>query len=95
MTSFSPVEIQTVLPSTIETYKSWCAASPYTPDVQVLGDETTRLLWLGPRKGRHVVLFFHGKAQSCSLMKTHLANPTKEVDMSCRYPQDIWIGWLI
>ena len=60
MSRITPSQLQAILPSTIDTYKGWCAAEGLPPIVDVLRDGVSRLLWL--RKGSHkVVLFFHGK----------------------------------
>lgn len=61
MFNTQPKDLQTILPSTIETYKAWVSShnAAYTVDV-LAADNSTRLLWIGPRKAKNVVLFFHG-----------------------------------
>jgi len=52
--------IQTILPSTIDTYIHWAASAGDVPRVQILDGEKTHLLWLGPKGADKVILFFHG-----------------------------------
>lgn len=47
MTHIPADQIQTVLPSMIETYRAWVAPAEKSPLIQILPDGTTRLLWLG------------------------------------------------
>lgn len=69
MTHIPAVQIQTVLPSTVETYRAWVAPAEKSPLIQILPDGTTRLLWLGSREGAKVLLFFHGM---CPFLLFHL-----------------------
>lgn len=59
MTNLSPHQIQALLPSTIDTYRSWMTSAGKSPLVQVLSDGSTRLLWQ-KASGTKVLLFFHG-----------------------------------
>jgi hypothetical protein len=52
--------IQTILPSTIDTYLRWAASAGDVPRAQMLDDEKTHLLWLGPKGADKAILFFHG-----------------------------------
>lgn len=57
----APRDLQSLLPSTIETYNKWVASHNATHTVDILAaDNSTRLLWIGSRKAQSVILFFHG-----------------------------------
>lgn len=59
--SYIPAQyIQAILPSTIDTYLRWAASAGDVPRVQILDDDETHLLWLGPKGAEKVILFFHG-----------------------------------
>lgn len=61
MTNTSPDQLQTVLPSTLETYEAWVQSHRVSRAVDVLAaDNATRLLWIGPSVSKKVLLFFHG-----------------------------------
>jgi hypothetical protein len=61
MTSTPPRDLQVLVPSTIDTYNTWVSSHGAAHAVDVLAaDNSTRLLWIGPRKAKKVVLFFHG-----------------------------------
>lgn len=61
MANTPPRQLQAILPSTIETYSAWVSSHGANCAVDVLpADNSTRLLWMGPRKAKKVVLFFHG-----------------------------------
>jgi hypothetical protein len=54
-----PRDLQSILPSTIETYNTWTSSHNTAHTVDVLAaDNSTRLLWIGPKKAKNVVLFF-------------------------------------
>lgn len=59
MSHISPHQLQAILPSTIETYRTWCTEAGHPHVVDVLADGATRLFWLS-KGGEKVVLFFHG-----------------------------------
>lgn len=63
MSHLPPYQIQTVFPSTVETYRAWMASAGKTPRIHILPDGSTRLLWLGLGKCSRVLLFFHGTAR--------------------------------
>lgn len=61
MAKTPPDQLQAILPSTIDVYDAWVESHGANRAVDILpADNTTRLLWLGPRKSEKVVLFFHG-----------------------------------
>lgn len=60
MTHIPPRQIQTIFPSTVETYRAWMASAGETPRIQILPDGNTRLLWLGSGKCSRILLFLHG-----------------------------------
>lgn len=61
MVNTHPRDLQSILPSTIETYNAWVSSHNIAHTVDFLeADNSTRLLWIGPRKAKNVVLFFHG-----------------------------------
>lgn len=61
MANTHPRDLQTLLPSTVEIYNAWVSSHKAAHNVDVLaGDNSTRLLWIGPKKAKNVVLFFHG-----------------------------------
>lgn len=61
MDNTPPQELQAILPSTIDTYNTWVSCNGATRAVDILAaDNSTRLLWIGPRKAKNVILFFHG-----------------------------------
>ncbi|KAE8325984.1 alpha/beta-hydrolase [Aspergillus sergii] len=73
MDNTPPDELQAILPSTIDTYNAWVSSNGATHAVDVLAvDNSTRLLWIGPRKAKNVVLFFHGGGYVMPLSKGHL-----------------------
>lgn len=75
MSHITPSQLHAILPSTIETYRGWCAAEDCPPVVDVLEDGRSRILWM--RKGRRkVVLFFHGTDLLHSLL-THIARVSR------------------
>ncbi|KAJ5737861.1 catalytic protein [Penicillium malachiteum] len=59
MANIPPKQIHAVLPSTVDTYQKWTTAVGGLPDFELLSDGKTRLLWLGRRKAKNVLLFFH------------------------------------
>lgn len=61
MANTPPSQLQAVLPSTIDVYDAWVASHGASRAVEILPtDESTHLLWIGPKKSRKVILFFHG-----------------------------------
>ncbi|OJI97979.1 hypothetical protein ASPVEDRAFT_49853 [Aspergillus versicolor CBS 583.65] len=73
MAKTPPVQLQAILPSTIDVYDAWVESHGANRAVDILpADNTTRLLWLGPRKSEKVVLFFHGGGYVMPLSKGHL-----------------------
>ena len=61
MTNTPPRQLQAILPSTFDTYNAWMSSRNVRCVVDILdADESTRLLWIGPRTAKKVVLFFHG-----------------------------------
>lgn len=61
MVNTHPRDLQTLLPSTIEAYNAWVTSHNAAHTVDVLAaDNSTRLLWIGSRMAKNVVLFFHG-----------------------------------
>lgn len=77
MTHIPPHQIQTVLPSTVETYQAWVASAGKMPRIQILPDGSTRLLWLGLGKCSRVLLFLHGMSR---LFQDLLLFKTKKTD---------------
>lgn len=66
MANTPPDQLQAILPSTFDTYNAWVLRHEEIPRVDVLAvDNSTRLLWLGPKKASKVVLFFHGMICHC------------------------------
>ncbi|KAJ5338486.1 hypothetical protein N7452_005214 [Penicillium brevicompactum] len=73
MVNTHPRDLQSILPSTIETYNAWVSSHNIAHTVDFLeADDSTRLLWIGPRKAKYVVLFFHGGGYAMPLSKGHL-----------------------
>ncbi|KAL5363161.1 alpha/beta-hydrolase [Aspergillus floccosus] len=73
MVNIHPKALQTILPSTIETYNAWALSHNAVHTIDVLAaDNSTRLLWIGPRNAKNVVLFFHGGGYVMPLSKGHL-----------------------
>ncbi|KAF9893638.1 hypothetical protein FE257_010950 [Aspergillus nanangensis] len=72
MTNVPADQLQVILPSTVDTYTAWMLASGNPSTVDVLDDDKTRLLWMGPKQGKKVVLFFHGGGYVMPLSKGHL-----------------------
>lgn len=61
MAKTPPDQLRAILPSTIDVYDAWVGSHGASRAVDILAaDNSTRLLWLGPRKSNKVVLFFHG-----------------------------------
>lgn len=61
MANTPPRDLQAILTSTIDIYNAWVSSNDAARAVDVLAaDNSTRLLWIGPRKAEKVVLFFHG-----------------------------------
>jgi hypothetical protein len=72
MTNTPPQYLQAILPSTIDTYNAWISSQGAVPAVDVLAaDNSTRLLWVGPKYASKVVLFFHGMTMHYFLLETH------------------------
>ncbi|KAJ5675493.1 hypothetical protein N7462_008390 [Penicillium macrosclerotiorum] len=73
MVNTHPRDLQSILPSTIETYNTWVSShnTAHTVD-NLAADNSTRLLWIGPKKAKNVVLFFHGGGYVMPLSKGHL-----------------------
>ncbi|KAJ6007297.1 alpha/beta-hydrolase [Penicillium herquei] len=61
MANLPPKQIHAVMPSTVNTYETWTAGVGDLPDIDTLADGKTILLWLGRRKAKKVLLFFHGE----------------------------------
>lgn len=61
MANTPPKQIQARLPPTIDVYNAWVLSRGNSPKVDVLvPDGSTRLLWIGSKQEKKVVLFFHG-----------------------------------
>ncbi|KAL2817919.1 alpha/beta-hydrolase [Aspergillus cavernicola] len=73
MAGTSPQQLQAILPSTLETYNTWALSQQDSPRVDIIAaDNSTRLMWVGPRKANKVVLFFHGGGYVMPLSAGHL-----------------------
>ncbi|CEL11012.1 hypothetical protein ASPCAL14119 [Aspergillus calidoustus] len=73
MAETPPDQMQAILPSTFDAYTAWVAARGIPRTVDVLAvDNGTRLLWMGPREARKVLLFFHGGGYVMPLSEGHL-----------------------
>ncbi|KAB8263702.1 alpha/beta-hydrolase [Aspergillus pseudonomiae] len=72
MLNIPPVQLQAILPSTFDAYKEWITSRGDDIRVDVVADNSTRLLWVGPRGGKKVLLFFHGGGYVMPLSKAHL-----------------------
>lgn len=76
MVNTHPRDLQSILPSTIETYSAWVLSHNIAHAVDVLAaDDSTHVLWIGPRKAKNVVLFFHGMRRNnhSRILLTHQA----------------------
>lgn len=72
MINTPPQQLQAILPSTIDTYNAWILSHGAIPAIDVLmADNSTRLLWIGPKCASKVVLFFHGTMSHHVLPETH------------------------
>ncbi|KAH8697700.1 catalytic protein [Talaromyces proteolyticus] len=73
MANTPPQQLQAILPSTMETYDAWVLShgASYAEDI-LTADNSTRLLWLGPKKANKVVLFFHGGGYVMPLSDGHM-----------------------
>ncbi|OJJ76868.1 hypothetical protein ASPBRDRAFT_190214 [Aspergillus brasiliensis CBS 101740] len=73
ITNTPPDQLQAVLPSTLDTYEAWTLSHGVDRTVDVLAaDKATRLLWIGPRISKKVLLFFHGGGYVMPLSEAHL-----------------------
>ncbi|KAL4894873.1 alpha/beta-hydrolase [Aspergillus ambiguus] len=72
MVNIPPGQLQAILPSTFDTYESWMLSKGNVPRVDVAADNSTRILWVGPREGNKVLMFLHGGGYVMPLSKGHL-----------------------
>ncbi|KAL3455132.1 Alpha/Beta hydrolase protein [Aspergillus heterothallicus] len=79
MATTPPRQLQAILPSTVDTYRSWALSHGDCSGVEEVSvavtdddDHVLRLLWIGPRRDGNVLLFFHGGGYVMPLSKAHL-----------------------
>jgi acetyl esterase/lipase len=87
LTHFTPVQMQWLSPTTIQTYRSWMAdklavatraqdtfvTQRLKEDIEVLPDGRSSIMWVGDRhRASRFVLFFHGGAYVASMTEAHL-----------------------
>ncbi|RAH47697.1 alpha/beta hydrolase [Aspergillus brunneoviolaceus CBS 621.78] len=76
MDCLHPHQVQAIAPSTMQTYTSWIRRNAQRTGlyhrVDTLKDETTHLVWLGPKRSDKVILFFHGGGYVLPLSGGHL-----------------------
>ena len=58
--TFSPPQLQCLVPSTVTTYKLWSKLRGMPVTVENLMDGTS-LVWIGPKRTNKVILYIHGK----------------------------------
>ncbi|KAJ5780062.1 catalytic protein [Penicillium paradoxum] len=74
MANVPPYQIQAIFPGTRDTYLAWSKVDPHTsePIIETVADGETRILWLRQKKGKNVLLFFHGGGYVMPLSPGHL-----------------------
>lgn len=54
-------QLQWILPSFVETYKSWCKSNNVPTDIVDIPNTTTQGFWLGPKStAKYTMVYFHG-----------------------------------
>ncbi|GES58204.1 amidohydrolase family protein [Aspergillus terreus] len=59
MVNTPPDQLQAILPPTFDTYSTWVLSKGREVDADILGNTSTGLLWIGPKRSSKVLLFFH------------------------------------
>lgn len=60
LTYFSIEQIQWVVPSFVDSYKSWCTKNNVKPDIADIPGTTTQGFWLGSKSAKYVLVYYHG-----------------------------------
>ncbi|KAG6847998.1 hypothetical protein H0H93_004275 [Arthromyces matolae] len=62
--SLNVAQLQYLFTTTLRVYRHWTWMKGFPVLVDEIGTVDARLLWIGPRNGKRVILYFHGGAYS-------------------------------